>query len=90
MKSRSGDAAGALAIYEESLALRRRLADANRASKKLQRTICNILEKIGDIKRVKKDDAGALVILRKVWVSDADLSRSVTNIGEKRREPSKG
>ena len=55
-----GDAKGALAEYEESLALTRRLADKNQGNAQLQRDMSVSLDKIGDVKRSQNDNAGAL------------------------------
>jgi hypothetical protein len=54
-----GDGAGALAAYEESLAIRRDLAK-DKSNARAQRDLSISLEKIGDIKLRAGDAAGAL------------------------------
>ena len=52
--------AGALAAYEEALAIFRRLAEADKTNSEWQRDISVALDKIGYLKFQAKDDAGAL------------------------------
>ena len=55
-----GDLAGALAAYRESLAVRRRLAEADPSNAGWQRDLSVSHEKIGDVLRDQGDLAGAL------------------------------
>ncbi len=54
------DPTGALAAYEESLAISRRLADANNGNAGLERDASVSLDKIADVKRSTGDQTGAL------------------------------
>ena len=60
MRLQAGDRAGALAAYEESLAIRRKLAEADPGNAEAQRDLSVSLDKIGDVKLQAGDRAGAL------------------------------
>ena len=60
VKLQAGDRAGALAAYEESLAIRRKLAEADPGNAEAQRDLSVSLDKIGDVKLQAGDRAGAL------------------------------
>ena len=60
LKLRAGDAAGALAAYEESLAIFRKLAEADKGNTEWQRDISVSLNKLGDLKLRAGDAAGAV------------------------------
>ncbi len=62
-----GDLAGALAAYRESLAVRRRLAEADPSNASWQRDLSVSQEKIGDVLRDQGDLAGALAATGNRW-----------------------
>ena len=56
----AGDRAGALAAYEESLAIMRKLAAADPGNAGWQRDVSVSLDKVGDVRLAAGDRAGAL------------------------------
>jgi hypothetical protein len=63
-KLRRGDQAGALAAYQESLDIRRKLAAQDQGNPQAQRDVAVNLDKIGDVKRRGGDQAGPLAAYR--------------------------
>ena len=59
IKRQTGDSMGALAAYEEGLAIRRHLAEQDRADGERQRSVAVALGKICDVKRQIGDVQGA-------------------------------
>jgi len=92
----AGDLAGAKARFEEGLAIRRKLAQANPTSAEAQRDVSVSLEKLGDVTVKAGDLAGAkarfeegLAIARKLAQANPtsaeaqrDLSVSLNKLGE--------
>src|SRR5260221_12657570 len=60
IKLQAGDQAGALAAYQESLDIVRKLAAQDPGSAEAQRDLALSLDRLGDIKRQAGDQAGAL------------------------------
>ena len=60
MKRDAGDSAGALANYDESLTIRRRLADTDPSNIQWRADEAYVLQRIGDLKRTAGDNQGAL------------------------------
>ncbi len=60
VKRDSGNTQGALASYEESLAIRRRLAAADPGNVQWRSDEAYVLQRIGDLKRSSSDNQGAL------------------------------
>ena len=60
MKLQAGDRAGALAAYQESLDIRRKLAAQDPGNAQAQRDVSVSLNKLGDMKLQEGDQAGAL------------------------------
>ena len=98
MRLAAGDRAGALAAYEESLAIRRKLAASDPGNAGWQRDLSVSLNKVGDVRLAAGDRAGALsayeeslAIRRKLAASDPgnagwqrDLSVSLDKVGDVR------
>ena len=94
----AGDRAGALSAYEESLAVRRKLAAADPGNAGWQRDVSASLVKVGDVRLAAGDRAGALAayeeslaIRRKLAASDPgnagwqrDVSVSLDKVGDVR------
>jgi tetratricopeptide (TPR) repeat protein len=60
VKMQGGDQAGALAAYQESLAIGRKLAAQDKGNAQAQRDVSVSFNKVGDMKRRGGDQAGAL------------------------------
>jgi tetratricopeptide (TPR) repeat protein len=83
-----GDRAGALAAYEESLAIMRKLAAADPGNAGWQRDVGVGLERIGDLQLAGGDAAGALgaygeslAIMRRLAAADPGSTLAQRNIG---------
>ena len=81
-----GDNKAALASYEESLKVRRHLAEIDDNTQR-QEDISLILEKVGDLRRTMGDNQGALaayeemlIIDRKLAAADATSTRLKSNV----------
>ena len=98
MRVAEGDRAGALKAYEESLAIRRRLAAADPGNAGWARDVSVSLERIGDVRVAEGDRAGALkayeeslAIRRRLAAADPgnagwarDVSVSLSSVGDVR------
>ena len=96
MKLQGGDQAGALAAYQESLDIARKLAAQDLGNAQAQRDVAVSLNKIGDVKLQGGDRAGALAayqesldIARKLAAQDQgnaqaqrDVSVSLKKLGD--------
>ena len=67
----AGDRAGALAAYEESLAIMRKLAAPDPGNAQWQRDVSVSLDKVGDVRRAAGDRAGRWRPTRRAWRSGA-------------------
>ena len=67
----AGDRAGALAAYEESLAIMRKLAAADPGNAQWQRDVGVSLERVGGVRLAAGDRAGRLRPTRRAWRSCA-------------------
>ena len=79
-KLEAGDASGALAAFEEALAIRRELAKVNPNDEELQRAIEVSLGKVSDVKRDAGDAAGALAADQESWPSRGGCSSRIRAI----------
>jgi len=92
----AGDRAGALSFYEESLAIRRKLATADPGNAGWQRDLSLSLDRVGDVRMSAGDRTGALsayeeslAIRRKLAAADpgnagwqTDLVLSLSRVGD--------
>ena len=79
---------GALAGYQESLALRRRLAEGEKTGTKWRQNISLTLEKIGDLKQGIKDDAGAAAAYDEMLANDRALAAANPDNADRQRDVS--
>jgi hypothetical protein len=68
------DAKGALAAFEEDLALRKKIAGANKANYQWQRDVSFVLDRIGSAKLALKDAPGALAAFEERLAISRDLA----------------
>ena len=73
--SDQGDLAGALAAYRESLAVSRRLAEADPSNAGWQRDLSVSQQKMGDVLRDQGDLAGALAAYRESLLGESTPGR---------------
>ncbi len=87
LKLRPRTASGALAAYEESLAITRRLADTDKNNAVWQRDIAVGLNKMGDVKFFAGDDAkGALAAYDESLAIARHLAKANTNNAHLQRD----
>ncbi len=87
MKLQAGDQAGALAAYQESLDIRRKLAAQDPGNAQAQRDVAVSLGKLGDVKLRAGDRTGALAayqeslgIARKLAAQDPGNARARSDL----------
>ncbi|MCP4308093.1 MAG: tetratricopeptide repeat protein, partial [bacterium] len=87
VRLRAGDAAGAVAAYEQGLAIARRLAETDSDNTGWQRVVSISLDRIGDVKLRAGDAAGAvaayeegLAIHRRLAETDPDNTEWHTDV----------
>ena len=73
---------------QESLALRRRLAEAEKTGTKWRQNISLTLEKIGDLKQGANDDAGALAAYEEMLANDRELAAADPDAADRQRDVS--
>jgi tetratricopeptide (TPR) repeat protein len=81
-----GDLAGALAIYEEGLAIRRQLASADPSHGEHQRDLSVSLNKTGDVLLAQGDLAGALAIYEEGLAIRRRLASAEPSHAERQRD----
>ena len=86
MKLRAGDGPGALAAYQESLDIARKLAAADPGSAQAQRDVSVSLGKIGDVKLRSGDGPGALAAYQESLDIDRKLAAANPGNAEAQRD----
>ncbi|MES1198739.1 MAG: tetratricopeptide repeat protein [Pseudomonadota bacterium] len=86
--SARNDLEGALTNYRESLAIRKRLADADPSHGERQRDVSVSLDRIGDVLRARNDLEGALTNYRESLAIRKRLADADPSHGERQRDVS--
>ena len=81
VKLRGGDRAGALAAYQESLDIARKLAAQDQSNAQAQRDVAVSLDKLGNVKLQGGDQAGALA----AYQESLDIAPQARGAGPRQR-----